>query len=142
MTDRRDDNVRDKEETNLRDAFAALRRDDAANAPVFEAMLAAAEARSKNAVNRRRPWFVPATVGTLAAGALLTTMIAIVRRPYQPLPSMASIEQWTAPTDFLLETPGGAVLETVPHIGTPPMLGPLDAAAESGPRTKRRSVSP
>jgi hypothetical protein len=143
MTDRRDDdNVRGSEEPILRDAFAALRQDDAANAPAFEAVLAAAEARSKHAADRRRPWLVPSMVGSLAAAALVVAVLTVVRRPEPRLPSMASIEQWTAPTDFLLDTPGREFLESVPRFGSPPTTASLDAMAESGRRPKRRSESP
>jgi len=118
MTMRGDDpGGRKDDDADLRAAFAALRRDDSASAPGFEPLLAAAEARSKAAADRSRRLLVPVMAGTLAAAALVALVITAVRRPAAPLPSLASIEQWTAPTDFLLETPGREFLETVPRIG-------------------------
>ena len=68
--------------------------------------------------------------------------IAVTHRAGPPLPPMTSIEQWTAPTDFLLETPGRELVETVPRIGDLGVVGANEAADESGSRRKRRSMSP
>jgi hypothetical protein len=85
------------------------------------------------------------SVGALAVAAAVLVAVIVgvaVRRP-APMPSpMVPVEQWTAPTAFLLRTPGLEILETVPRIGGPvPRPQPEGA---SGGRTvpKRRSESP
>lgn len=128
--------MRDDDETDLRQAFAALRREDAKSAPPFEAVLAGGVGRG------RRPlvWRVG---GPLVAASLLALLVAgvAVRSGRRPAP-MASMEEWTAPTDFLLRTPAREIVETVPRIGARPPGARLEAAAGSGPALKRRSVSP
>lgn len=120
------------EDADLRRSFAGLRSEDARNVPSFEATVAAAR-RSGTA---RRGWLIPAATGTVAAVAATLAVIAVVRRPEPRSRPSVSIEEWTAPTDFLLETPGRELLETVPSIGE------LPAAAEDGDAARRRSVSP
>jgi hypothetical protein len=140
VTGRADDHdPRQDDEADLRAAFANMRREDAAGAPSFEAVVAAA---SRVGADRRRPWLVPALTGTAAAAALVVAVTAIVRRPEPRAPAAISIDEWTAPTDFLLETPGHEFLETVPRIGEllPSVAG--EAADESASRRKRRSMSP
>jgi hypothetical protein len=115
----------DDEEADLREAFAALRREDAEKAPPFEAVLAGAGAA------RGRRGLAP-LLGGLAAVSVSATLFAVltVRRSAPTPPPMASIEQWTAPTDFLLRTPGHEILETVPRIGARPSLAlPEEPAA-------------
>ena len=99
-------------------------------------------ARTANVAKSANVAAASVMAGTLAAVGLVAAMITVVWRPEPRLPSMASIEQWTAPTDFLLETPGRQLLETVPLIGTTPSLPPLEGVTGSGPPTKRRSTSP
>jgi hypothetical protein len=139
MTTRDDDpETRKDDEADLRAAFAVVRSEDAAAAPSYEAVLAA----SRRIPQRRRPWLVPALTGTMAAAVVAVALVAVTRRPEPRLPSPVSIEEWTAPTDFLLETPGRELLETVPNIGKVPTVRPLDGADENGRPPKRRSVSP
>ena len=140
MTRRHDDHdAKPDGDADLRAAFAALREEDAARVPAFDAVLAGA---SRSAADRRRPWLLPSLTGTVAAAALVVAVIAVTRRPEPPPPPVASIEQWTAPADFLLETPGRDFLETVPRIGELPAIDTSEAADESGSRRKRRSTSP
>jgi hypothetical protein len=126
-------------DADLRAAFADVRKEDAAKAPAFETVLAAA---SRGAAERRRPWVVPALTGSIAAAALVVAVVAVVRNPGPRIPPVASIEQWTAPTDFLLETPGRAFLETVPRIGELPAGGASESGGQSDHPRKRRSISP
>jgi hypothetical protein len=135
MTTRDDDPTRKDDDTDLRSAFEALRREDAARAPSFEALLR----KAPRSADRRRPWLVPAVTGAVAAAALTVAIVSVARRPEPRLPPPVSIEEWTAPTDFLLQTPGRELLETVPRIGDVPSMGPLDLTEIRG---KRRSVSP
>jgi hypothetical protein len=130
---RRDD------EADLRAAFAGMRREDAAGAPAFEAVVTAA---SRGVAKRRRPWLVPTLTGTVAAAALAVAVTAVLRRPEPRIPATRTIEEWIAPTDFLLETPGRELLETVPEIGALPAIGADEALpATASPGTKR-SMSP
>ena len=97
---------------DLRRAFAELRASDAASAPPYE------QVRAR--VSRRRPRLAP-WPALVVAGALAAAVIsglAVRRRPEPtPLPAAPSFEAWTAPTDFLLATPGREIVETVPAIG-------------------------
>lgn len=96
-----------EDETDLRRAFAALRREDAELVPPFEAVRASSGRRHASS------WMVLA-VASLGVAVVATLL---VWRP-TPEPPMVSMEQWTAPTDFLLNTPGWEMLGTVPRMGT------------------------
>ena len=133
MTMRHDD-----DESDLREAFAALRREDADQAPPFRAPLAGGS-------GRRGRGFAPATGEWLAAAALVAALLVgvrAVRRPTPTPPLMASLERLTAPTDFLLRTPGREILETVPRLVERPSLAVPSGPIENGPPHKRRSMSP
>jgi hypothetical protein len=69
----------------------------------------------------------------VAASVLVAVFVGrgVDRRDPAFVPSLAS-EPWTAPTDFLLKTPGFEVLATTPRIGAPPRLALLEDAARSG----------
>ena len=114
---RDDEPDRPAKDDDLREAFAALRREDAARTPTFDALLAGAAGEA-----RRGPRHPLWSVGGLAVAAAVLVAVIVgvrVRRP-APMPSpMVSLEQWTAPTAFLLRTPGLEILETVPRIGGP-----------------------
>ena len=82
----------------LREAFAELRRVEAAHVPRFAMM-----------PRKRRPY----TALAFATVVLLVVLVVAVipRRPPAP-----SISTWTAPTDFLLQTPGRELLASVPDL--------------------------
>ena len=86
----------------LRNAFAELRRAEAARIPRY-----VAPALSRRPSRLR--------VGSsLAFAVVLLIVLAVVmipRRPPQP-----SISAWRAPTDFLLQTPGRELLNSVPDL--------------------------
>jgi hypothetical protein len=124
---------RDDDETDLRRAFAALRREDTEEAPSFEALLAGAHAVR----GRRRGSVAPLLSGLVAASVAAAALAVLTRHP-TPAPR-ASLEQWTAPTDFLLKTPGREILETVPRFGALALPG---GASGSGPSPRPRSVLP
>jgi hypothetical protein len=110
---------------DLRARFAVLRREEEALAPEF------ALPRPRVAQGQRR------SVGKrIAFAASLVTAISVVvlvialwfaqrfaprfdARKAHPGPGnpVASLAEWRAPTDFLLETPGRELLRTVPAIG-------------------------
>ena len=94
------------DDSDLRQAFAVLRREEAEGAPTFEAVRA-----------RVRPRRLVPVAGLLAAASVAVAILgsscaARIRRP--PTVSMG---EWIAPTDFLLDTPGREILETVPRFG-------------------------
>jgi hypothetical protein len=104
--------MNDAADRNLRDHFAALRREDAAGAPAFATVRSAALHRPPRGVR-----LVP------LAGAIAVAVVAIVaavgllrsRAPREPLVSL-STTRWQSPTDFLLRVPGAQYLETVPRL--------------------------
>jgi hypothetical protein len=97
---------------DLRERFTALRRAEEANVPEFA-------------------WLAPSGVrfgGRWSAGALIAVTVCLVvmaaavwflqsRQERRSGTPVASLSEWKAPTDFLLETPGREVLRTVPAIG-------------------------
>src|SRR5687767_3627552 len=96
----------DQDDADLRRAFSALRREEAKAAPTFEAVRARARSR--------RPHRLAPLGGLLVAASVAAAVLGIVVRRPDPPPPMASVEEWIAPTDFLLNTPGREILETVP----------------------------
>lgn len=95
-----------EDDSDLRQAFAVLRREDAQGAPAFDAVR-----------GRVRPRRLAPVAGLLAAASVAVAILGIVvRRPDPPLPP-TSMGEWIAPTDFLLDTPGREILETVPRFG-------------------------
>ena len=105
-----------QDDADLRQAFAVLRQEDAKDAPIFEAVL-----------TRARPRRLAPLGGLLAAASVAAAILGVVVRRPDPPPPTASLGTWIAPTDFLLDTPGREIVQTVPRIG-----GVLEA----------RSVSP
>jgi hypothetical protein len=101
------------DDRELRERFAALRREDEAGAPALERLLARARPRAgtgKEALRLGRPALA------LAAAAAVFLGIALLD-PRKPPPSLPSITEWRSPTDFLLQTPGREVLESLPRFG-------------------------
>jgi hypothetical protein len=94
----------------LRRRFAALRREEEQHAPEFARLW---QARA-GARRLRARWFAATACLLIALLAFLWTRSA-KRRPEEK--TVASITEWKAPTDFLLETPGRELLRTVPQIG-------------------------
>jgi hypothetical protein len=94
----------------LRRRFSVLRREEEQHAPEFARLWhGRADAR-----RRQTRWFAAASCALIALLALLW-MHSAQRRPAER--TVASITEWKAPTDFLLETPGRELLRTVPEIG-------------------------
>jgi hypothetical protein len=94
----------------LRRRFAVLRREEEQSAPEFSRLW---QVRA-GARRRQTRWFMAAGCVLIALLALLW-MHSVQRGPQEK--TIASITQWKAPTDFLLETPGRELLSTVPEIG-------------------------
>ena len=93
----------------LRRRFAGLRREEQQWMPEFATTWA-----QKTSVPRSwKRWFAVATCALIALATLL--WMRSTKRPENN--TVASITEWKAPTDFLLETPGRELLRTVPEIG-------------------------
>ena len=105
----------DAADGDLRDRFAALRREDAAGAPSFAATRAATRAAAARRP-ARRVRLVPLAGAIAVAVALVVTLAVLRTRPRrEPLVSLATT-RWQSPTDFLLRVPGAQYLETVPRL--------------------------
>jgi hypothetical protein len=100
---------------DLRARFAALRREEEALAPEFALPLPGAAQGRRRSLGKR--------IALAASLVTATAVVVLVLRfaPQEPHPEpdkpVASLTEWKAPTDFLLETPGGELLRTVPAIG-------------------------
>jgi hypothetical protein len=113
----RDERNRDKDhgDGDLRARFRALRREEEAQAPDF-----LLPTRSADGTSRR--W---AGGNLVAVAACLATIVAVAfllrlyspRMERQARSPVASVTEWKAPTDFLLQTPGQELLRTMPAIG-------------------------
>ena len=111
--------LNDFEDDDLRRRFATLRAEEEARAPRFAASYAA------QARHVRQRSGIPGKL--IAATACVAIIVAAAfwrpsspRREGQPV---AALAQWKAPTDFLLQTPGRELLQTVPTLGTSPDFG-------------------
>jgi hypothetical protein len=125
----RDD--RDDRDDALRGAFAALREEDARAAGSFASLVA-----------RPRTVAARAPLAPVLGAALAALAVSLVpRRGFQASAAPVSIASWTAPTDFLLRTPGIEVLGSVPRIAPPRSLLALEGAGAGLP-SNRRSPSP
>jgi hypothetical protein len=124
---------------DLRDRFAALRREEEANAPGFTARREARRAP----VRRRAPAVLLAAVACLVAFAAAGLwMRTASHRPHpEPGQTAVSLMEWKPPTDFLLETPGREMLRTVPAFG-PLHNGWIAPTHHHGSPQARRPVLP
>jgi hypothetical protein len=98
-------------DARLRDAFQALRQEDATGVPSFAATLAAARARTPHAPRPVRPrWHFAAAAAAVVASVLV--VLLLTRRGQHD-----AVLRWEAPTDFLLQLPNADLLRTVPQLG-------------------------
>ena len=111
----------------LRRRFALLRREEEQHAPEFARLWSVCAA-----ARRQARWFAVTACALIALLAFLWILSA--RRPKEI--TAASITQWKSPTDFLLETPGGELLRTVPEFGQRQLYTVMPGAAPS-PAGKR-----
>ncbi|HEY6842820.1 MAG TPA: hypothetical protein VI391_01530 [Thermoanaerobaculia bacterium] len=88
-------------DNSLRNAFAELRRVEAAKIPPFRA---AGQAR------------LPVLHRYAFAAIVLLIVIGVALLPHRSAPPQPSITAWRAPTDFLLQTPGRELLNSVPDL--------------------------
>jgi hypothetical protein len=125
------------DDVDLREAFAALRREDADLAPPFRAPASGPVARTRRRARTLR--------ALLATGALAASMVVGLwtwRRGTPAPPPTVSMEVWIAPTDFLLSTPGRELLHSVPRLVEPSSMAASPGRTGNIPPPTRRSVSP
>jgi hypothetical protein len=115
--------MHDDEDRDLRELFARLRADDKAAARPFQAVVneARRRRRSREPGGLRRVAALAAILLLLAGGAVMV----LSRQPHPgrrgPPAALVRLDLrstwWTAPTDFLLDTPGDRLLRTLPDLG-------------------------
>jgi len=98
----------ERDDHELRERFAGLRREDGAAVPAFRRSLAAARVGR----NRRGLGIVAAAILALVALVVMLTM----SNRHRPPVDIAGV-RIHAPTDFLLKLPGAELLRTVPRLG-------------------------
>lgn len=110
--------------------FQQARREEAEAAPAFAATLARARAA-------RRPRRLRAgLVAALAIAGGIVALLILRGRPDMTAagPVDLAAVRWTAPTDFLLETPGAELLRTVPRIAIVGTVAAVEDTDTGGPR--------
>lgn len=129
-------------EAELREAFAELRDAEEARVPPLASLLARPPRRRRPAAGGRWLHLRPAVAGlaaaatvALAAGLGLWLGDAGGRRRGDELAREAAVlTGWTAPTDFLLDTPGSELWSGTPQIPGPlPMSLPLSTSDTDPP---------
>jgi len=100
---------------DLRARFAALRREEEALAPEFALPVPRAAQDHRRSIGKRIAF--AASLVTVTAVVVLVLRFAAQKAHPEPGKPVASLTEWKAPTDFLLETPGRELLRTVPAIG-------------------------
>ena len=121
-------------DTELRRLFRELARTDETSAPSFRELRA--RARTSDLGGRRnRSVRLVAALALVGALAVALSLLFPPRgaRPGEVVTGSLSLSSWSAPTDFLLETPGRELLDSAPRIG----VGLLEIpTAESSKETK------
>lgn len=131
------------DDPDLRQAFAALRAEDTAQPPDLERLLARPRpSRPRAARLPRLAGFAAAAAAAAVAVLLLAHALGAFRSPTPHDVQAVSVASWTAPTDFLLRTPGQDILGPLPRLGGGPAPFPLPERAERTPAPKPRSVAP
>jgi len=101
---------------DLRDRFAALRREEEVHTPGFHAL--ASPPALARANPRRKGRLIAAACLAASLAAVLLLRSPVFERPKSRTAAPAvSVTEWTAPTEFLLNTPGGEMLRSVPAFG-------------------------
>ena len=96
-------------DNDVRNAFAELRHAEAAHVPPFRTV----EDRRSRLSGQAR---LPVLHRFVFAAIVLLIAIGVAILPRHTKPQQASISAWRAPTDFLLQTPGRELLESVPDL--------------------------
>jgi hypothetical protein len=102
------------DEADLREDFARLRDAHRRGAPSFAAVLATRPTR--------RRWGARSFIVLSLAAATVVVMVVRERsesRARNAASAMLRSARWTAPTDFLLDVPGGWLLRDLPRVASP-----------------------
>lgn len=119
---------------DLREHFAKLRAEDQARAGEFYSFLHRTRRRPTHA---RFPARI--AVGTALAVMIVTAAVLIERSEHRAAQGpQLSITEWKSSTDFLLQTPGREILQSVPRIGESPSSGEGPAGSQKSPMGRRR----
>lgn len=121
------------DDQTLRARFRALADDDARRTPAFPSDQSLARRRSMAMRRTRRGWQAAGVFAVTSAAA--AAVFTIWPRQPQLLLDLSGVT-WTAPSDFLLETPGSEYLSRLPTIDIPPV--PSVGEPTSGDDTSRR----
>jgi hypothetical protein len=114
-------------DADLRESFAALRRQEEATATRVETLskLAAGRRQPSGLRRRLRPLVIAAASAAVAGAALIVASSGWLRTHVPqsgssvgPVSSITSISRWRPGTDFLLRTPGQEVLTKPPAFGS------------------------
>jgi hypothetical protein len=111
-TDAGDDRIFRDDDLGAR--FADLRSEEEALAPEFALPLPSASRGRRRSVGKRIAFAASLVTAT---AVVLVLRFAPQKAHPEPGRPVASLTEWKAPTDFLLETPGRELLRTVPAIG-------------------------
>ncbi|MBZ5491883.1 MAG: hypothetical protein LAO76_13210 [Acidobacteriia bacterium] len=117
----------------LRKRFVSLREQEQQHIPAFASLWG-----GRSRMQRSKSfWFA-------AAGCALIVVIAILllrsERTNRNEVSMVEITEWKAPTDFLLETPGREILQTVPEIGKWQGYTAATSAADGHSQVRKKAL--
>jgi hypothetical protein len=137
-------------ESELTRLFEEQRRADEASAPDFRELMARARSASKGrdfAPAREGRWAGRAAVAAAASVALAAGLYLLrpTREPRWPS-NPATLADWKAPTDVLLQTPGAELLARLPVLLSPVPGGEADqregapGAREATPRSTQTKV--
>ena len=119
---------------DLRARFAALRFEEESLAPDF-ALSSRRWVEPAGRWSAGRLVAVTACLAAMVAGALWLEMVP--PKPGGAGQPVASLTEWKAPTDFLLQTPGRDLLRTVPAIGVWHDYTGAAGEREKHPRVKK-----
>jgi hypothetical protein len=119
------------EDQDLRERFAALRREDAGRTTRF------AVPGKQRAAAPRPVWLPAIALAVLVVVGAGTFLFTRQQRREPPFPDRP-ITQWKSPTDFLLQTPGREVLRNVPVFTRWPESVAVPAATPK-PFSKKKS---
>lgn len=110
------------DDRDLRERFARLKDEERADVPAFR-------------VPREAPRWTWSPRVVIAAAIIL--IVLVLARPDRA-PTNLSIQvvdlraaTWRSPTDFLLVTPGSELLRSVPAVGSPEVLAPIELRGRS-----------
>lgn len=120
------------QDSALRNRFVSIREEEQRHIPAFASLWG----RGAGAPHSNRFWRVAAACVVILVAAIL---LLHSKRPNKDEVLTVSISEWKAPTDFLLETPGREILQTVPEIGNW-QLYTVATPAESGHSQVKKKV--